>query len=167
MLDNLRQSGRRIGQEIGNAWETLADGWKDMFRRSGQALTQFVHGKEEQHPKDSMLAPFPRWSLLAGEVEETDKEIVVRLELPGMEKEDCQITIDGNVLHVSGEKHAERSSHDSSYHVMERAYGSFRRTIALPRNVFADKATARYKNGVMTVHLPKANGDESRSIPVT
>lgn len=167
MLDTLKQSGRKLGHELGRAWDTLSEGWREMFSRSSDALTQFVHGKEEQHPKDSLLAPFPRWSLLAGEVEETDKEIVVRLELPGMQKEDCQITVDGNVLYVSGEKHAERSSHDSTYHVMERAYGSFQRTIALPRNVFADRAKASFKNGVMTVRLPKANGEKSHTIPVT
>lgn len=167
MLDTLKQSGTRIGHEIGRAWDSLAEGWREMFSRSSNALTQFVHGKEEQHPQDSPLAPFPRWSLLAGEVEETDKEIVVRLELPGMEKEDCQITVDGNVLYVSGEKRVERSSHDSTYHVMERAYGCFQRTIALPRNVFADRAKASYKNGVMTVRLPRSNGEKSHEIPVT
>lgn len=167
MLDSLKLSGKKIGNEIGRAWDSLAEGWREMFSRGSGALTPFVHGKEEEHPKDSLLAPFPRWSLLAGEVEETDKDIVVRLELPGMQKEDCQITVDGNVLYVSGEKHAERSSHDSTYHVMERAYGSFQRTIALPRNVFADRATAAYRNGVMTIRLPKANGEKSHLIPVS
>lgn len=104
MLDTLKQSGRKLGQEIGRAWDSLAEGWREMFSRSSNALTQFVHGKEEQHPVGSLLAPFPHWSLLAGEVEETDKEIVVRLELPGMQKEDCQITVDGNVLSMSAAK---------------------------------------------------------------
>lgn len=167
MLDSLKQSGRKIGQEISRAWDNLSEGWREMFSRSSDALTQFVHGKEEEHPQDSLMAPFPRWSLLAGEVEETEKEIVVRLELPGMQKEDCQVTVDGNVLYVSGEKHAERSSHDSTYHVMERAYGSFHRTLALPRNVIGDKAKASYKNGVMTVRLPKASGETSHAIQVS
>ena len=71
--------------------------------------------------------------MLAGEVEETDKEIVVRVEAPGMEKEDCRITIDGNLLYLSGEKHYRRETSDSTYHVMERAYGAFQRNIPLPR----------------------------------
>lgn len=167
MLDSLKQSGKNIGHEIGRAWDNLAEGWREMFSRGSDALTHFVHGKEEKHPKGSLLAPFPRWSLLAGEVEETEKEIVVRLELPGMQKEDCQVTVDGPLLYISGEKHAERSSRDSTYHVMERAYGSFQRTIALPRNVFADKAKASYKNGVMTIRLPKTNGAKSHDVPVS
>ena len=167
MLDLLKHSGRIIGHEIGQAWHTVSEGWREMFSRGSHALTQFVQGKEAGDSVDSALAAFPRWSLLAGEVEETEKEIVVRLELPGMQKEDCQITVDGNVLHVSGEKHAERSSRDSTYHVMERAYGSFQRTIALPRNVDADKAKASYRNGVLTVRLPKVNGEKSHEVPVS
>ena len=167
MLDSLKQSGRHLGHELGRAWDSLAEGWREMYSRGSDALTHFVRGDADPHGKTTALAGFPRWSLLAGEVEETDKEIVVRLELPGMEKEDCQITVEGNVLYVSGEKRVERSSHQSTYHVMERAYGSFQRTIALPRNVFADKAKASYKNGVMTVRLPKSNGEKSRFILVS
>lgn len=167
MLDSLKQTGKKIGREIGRAWDDLSDGWREMLGRSNAALTHFVRDRDETPAKNPALAMFPRWSLLAGEVEETDKEIVVRLELPGMEKDDCQITIDGNILYVSGEKHVERASHESTYHVMERAYGSFQRTIALPRNVFADQAKASYKNGVMTIRLPKANGEKSRFIPVS
>jgi len=66
-----------------------------------------------------------------------------------MEKEDCRITIEDNMLHLSGEKHFERETSDSTYHVMERAYGAFQRTIPLPRNVDADKAEASYRNGVL------------------
>lgn len=56
------------------------------------------------------------------------------MEITGVDKEDCRITIDGNMLYLSGEKRYERETHDSTYHVMERAYGSFQRSITLPRN---------------------------------
>lgn len=85
------------------------------------------------------LATFPRWSLLAGEVEETEKEVVVRVEVPGMEKEDCRITVEGNMLYLSGEKRFEHETHDSTYHLTERAYGAFQRSISLPRDVDTDK----------------------------
>ena len=110
---------------------------------------------------------FPRWSLLAGEMEETDKEIVVRVELPGMEKEDCHITIDGGMLYLRGEKRFERTTQDSTYHVMERAYGAFQRAIPLPRNVDTNDAQASYKNGVLTVRLPKLGGEKGRTIPIS
>lgn len=71
------------------------------------------------------------------------------------------------MLYVSGEKRFERETHDSTYHVMERAYGSFRRNIPLPRNVDADKAKATYTNGVLNIRLPKVDGENSRKVPVT
>jgi HSP20 family protein len=137
-----------------------------LLSRSGNALTHFTHRKDEQ-AESSELAIFPSWSLLAGELEETPKDVVVRVELPGMDKDDCKITIEGNMLHLSGEKRFERESSDSTYHVMERAYGSFERVIALPRNVNIDKAKASFKNGVLTVRLPKEGSDKAKSIHVS
>jgi HSP20 family protein len=93
--------------------------------------------------------------------------VVVRIELPGMDKDDCQIRIEGNVLHLSGEKRFERETDDSTYHVMERAYGAFERSIALPRNVNTDEAEATFKNGVLTVRLPKEGSDKGKSITVS
>ena len=78
---------------------------------------------------------------------------------PGMEKDDCRIMIEGNLLCLSGEKRLERETSDSTYHVMERAYGAFQRTIPLPRNVDASKAEASCKNGVLSIRLPKVAGE--------
>jgi len=172
MMSSLKQAGKNIGRELSHAWESLSEGWRELLSRSSDALTHFTRNKEKEKIEGSALttslANFPRWSLLAGEVEETGKDIVVRVEVPGMDKEDCRITIEGNTLYLSGEKRFERETHDSTYHVMERAYGSFQRTIPLPRNVDIDKAEASYKNGVLTVRLPKAGvGETSKSIPVS
>ncbi|MFZ4537111.1 Hsp20/alpha crystallin family protein [Propionivibrio sp.] len=167
MLDSLRETGKNIGHEIGRAWDVVSDGWRELFNRSSNALTHFVHARDENPPAGSILAPYPRWSLLAGEVEETDKEIVVRLEVPGMEKKDCEVRIEGNRLFLSGRKHFERTSVDSNFHIMERAYGSFQRVIPLPKNVLEEKAEATYLNGVLTVRLPKMEPELSRSIPVS
>lgn len=168
MLDSLKQAGMNIGRELGRTWENLSDGWRELLSRSNSALTHFSHNnKNGSQPENNSLATFPRWSLLAGEVEETDKEILVRVEVPGMEKEDCRITIEGNMLYVSGEKRLERETHGSTYHVMERAYGAFQRSIPLPRNVDADKAEAMYKNGVLNVRLPKVAGETGKIISVT
>ena len=167
MLDSLKQAGKDIGREINRAWENLSDGWRELLSRSSGALTHFVRNKDEAQKVNSALAAFPRWSLLAGELEETGKDVLVRVEVPGMEKEDCRITIEGNTLYLSGEKRFERETHDSTYHVMERAYGAFQRAIPLPRNVDIDRAEARYKNGVLTVRLPKAGSEQAKSVPVS
>lgn len=126
-----------------------------------------MHSKDAEPTDNSALATFPRWSLLAGEVEETAGEIMVRVEVPGMDKDDCHITIEGSTLYLNGEKRYERETHDSTYHVMERAYGYFQRVIPLPGNVDIDKAEAGYKNGVLTIRLPKADVGKSKNIPVS
>ncbi|MDR3392744.1 MAG: Hsp20/alpha crystallin family protein [Sulfuriferula sp.] len=167
MLDTLKQAGKTISREINRAWEHLSDGWRELLSRGSDSLTHFSRKADEGKPEDDMLANFPRWSLLAGEVEETEQEIVVRLEIPGMQKEDCQITIEGNMLYLSGEKRFERETRESTYHVMERAYGSFQRTIPLPRNVDINRAVASYRNGVMMVRLPKIGTESSKVIAVS
>lgn len=167
MLNTLKQTGKNIGREINRAWDNLAEGWHELLSRSGNALTRFTHRKADESDDGADLSLLPSWSLLAGELEETGKDVVVRVELPGMDKDNCSITIEGNVLHLSGEKRFERETTDSTYHLMERAYGAFRRSIVLPRNVNTAKAKASFKNGVLTVRLPKQGGDEARSIPVS
>ena len=167
MLDSLRQAGKNIGREISRTWENQSEGWRELLSRSNNALTHFARNKDEEQAGSRALSVFPRWSLLAGEVEETEKEVVVRVEVPGMEKEDCRITIEGNMLYLSGEKRYERETRDSTYHVMERVYGAFQRSIPLPRNVDTGKADASYKNGVLIVRLPKAGGENTKSIPVS
>jgi len=164
MLDSLKQAGRNIGRELSRTWENLSEGWRELLSRSSNALTHFSLNKAEALTQSGSLATFPRWGLLSGEVEEMDNEIVVRVEVPGMEKEDISITIEGNTLYLSGEKRYERETRDSTYHVMERAYGAFQRSIPLPRNVDADGAKASYKNGVLSIRLPKMTGESSRTI---
>lgn len=166
MLSSLKQTSKTIGREITRAWENLSDGWRELLGHSSDALTQFTRHKEEEQSEGSALAAFPRWGLLAGELEETGQDLVLRVELPGLDKEDCSIRIEGNMLYLSGEKRMERETQDSTYHVMERAYGAFERAIALPGNVNADAAQASFKNGVLTVRLPKTASESAKSITV-
>lgn len=167
MLDSLKQTSQTLGREIDRAWESLSEGWHELLSRSSNALTHFKRNKGDTPETGDALARFPSRSLLAGELEETDKDMVVRIELPGMDKDDCQIRIEGNVLYLSGEKRFERETDDSTYHVMERAYGAFQRSIPLPRNVNIDQAEASFKNGVLTLRLPKEGSDKGRSIAVS
>ncbi|MDC8758298.1 Hsp20/alpha crystallin family protein [Janthinobacterium fluminis] len=167
MLESLKQSGKLIGQEIGRAWESLSEGWRELLSRGGDSLTHFIRGKDERPAEGAARATFPRWGLLACEVEEMERQIVVRVELPGLEKEDCRITVEGNTLLLSGEKRYASDTEGSTFHLMERAYGAFQRAIPLPRTVDIDNAKASYKNGVLTVSLPKESASVARTIPVT
>ena len=89
------------------------------------------------------------------DVKENEKEIVVKADLPGMDEKDINLTIHNGVLSLRGEKKSEHTSERENYHVMERSYGSFQRSIRLPDTIDEDKAEARFDKGVLTITLPK------------
>ncbi len=89
------------------------------------------------------------------DVKENEKEIVVKADLPGMDEKDINLTIHNGVLSLRGEKKSEHADERDNYHVMERSYGSFQRSIRLPETIDEDKAEARFDKGVLTVTLPK------------
>jgi len=105
------------------------------------------------------------------EVTETDKDINIVAELPGMSEKDVEIGFDDDILTISGEKSEERKEEQDGkrYHVYERTYGSFRRSFTLPSNIDPAGITANFRNGVLTVQLPKAETERSRGrkIPIT
>ncbi|MDL2284201.1 Hsp20/alpha crystallin family protein [Oxalobacter sp. OttesenSCG-928-P03] len=167
MLDSIKQAGKNIGRELNRAWENLSDGWRELLSRSNNSLTHFEPGMMDGQLESEANLNFPRWGLIACEVEETASDIIVRVEVPGVEKQDCTIRIEGSMLTLTGEKRFAREGADSHYHAMERAYGVFERRIALPRHVNAEKATANAVNGVLLIRLPKAAIDTVRDIPIS
>lgn len=100
------------------------------------------------------------------ELSETDKEVRVTAELPGLDEKDVDISVHDNVLSIRGEKRAETEDKERGY--SERSYGRFERHIELPRGVEQDRASATFKKGVLTIVLPRsADAIESRrSIPI-
>ncbi len=101
------------------------------------------------------------------DVGESKKEITVNAEIPGVDSKDIDVSIDGRLLTIRGEKKQEKEEKDSNYHRVERSYGSFRRTVSLPADVDEDKVEAKYKKGVLKIKLKKAKGSESKKIEVT
>lgn len=101
------------------------------------------------------------------DIVEREAEYLVTAELPGLEEKDFQLEVHGNVLTLSGEKRLEHAEERQGWRWSERAYGSFRRAIQLPAEVESDKASASFRNGVLTVTLPKAEHARVRQIPVT
>lgn len=155
MLESIRRVSKEVSRELNKAWESLADGWREILSRNGNALTLFHRNGEDTQPQSTMSRDFPRWSLLTAEVVETASSIIVRVEIPGVRKEDCHVTIEGNTLYVRGEKRFESLESGDYYHVIERAYGSFQRAVALPYAVDGDRAEARFEHGVLTITLPR------------
>lgn len=147
----------------------LSEGWQQLRERASQAMTRFkpiaAHDGVET-AEEQLIARAARWGLLAAEVEERDRDIVVRLEVPGMEAGDFVLSVQENYLLVRGEKHARREQQDGRYHILECAYGHFERAIPLPSGVDEDAARASYKKGVLTVSLPKLASSQRRRIEI-
>ena len=89
------------------------------------------------------------------DVTETDKEIRVSAELPGMDNKDINVSLTKESLTITGEKKEEKEEKKKDYYRMERSYGSFSRTIPMPVEIDTDKAKALFKKGVLTITLPK------------
>jgi HSP20 family protein len=99
-------------------------------------------------------------------VREDKSSYYVEAELPGMSKEDIQIEVENNVLSLKGERRSERKEEQESYHFVERSYGSFYRSFALPKNVNADGIQAEYKDGVLHVALPKREEVKPKKVSI-
>ena len=100
------------------------------------------------------------------ELVEEDDEFVLTAELPGMSKEDVEVSIDDNVLTLKGEKKTEREEERDRMHIREREYGRFERSFTLPRNVSTDEARADFHDGIVEIHLPKGEEAKSRKIEI-
>lgn len=130
-----------------------------------------------QHEIDRLFEDFSRgFPTIAGngatapmpsmDVTETDKEIEITAELPGLEEKDVQINIADNILTIRGEKKAEKEQKDKNYRLVERSYGSFERTLELPEGVNVDAIKANISKGLLKVTVPKPAPTQAKKIEV-
>jgi HSP20 family protein len=105
------------------------------------------------------------WSPMV-DVAEDDKNYVVKVELPEMKREDIKVSLDQGVLSISGERKFEKKENGKKYHRVERAYGSFLRSFALPDDADASHVDAQYRDGVLTVNVAKSEKAKSRAVDV-
>ena len=101
------------------------------------------------------------------DVVEMEDEFVVKASLPGVKPEDVQITVHGDTLTIRGESKAEQEKKGEQWHLRERRFGSFQRSVALSTPVDSDRAQAHYEHGVLTLTLPKSEAAKPRQIKVT
>jgi HSP20 family protein len=102
----------------------------------------------------------------AVDVYETKDAMVVEIEAPGIDKKDLHLSIQDNVLTVKGERRWQQEKKEHNYHRMERVYGSFQRSFTLPVTVDANRVKATYKDGILTVNLPKVEEARPKEIAV-
>ncbi len=100
------------------------------------------------------------------DISETNDSIIVKAELPGIAPKDVDVSTSGDILTIKGEKKEEKEQKGKHFHRVERSYGSFSRTINLPKSVNIDAVKAEYKNGILEMNLPKIEEAKARKIEV-
>ncbi|MBP8625474.1 MAG: Hsp20/alpha crystallin family protein [Syntrophorhabdaceae bacterium] len=131
----------RIRKEMDNIWDTFFD------RTPGKG-----YGVSEWLP-----------SL---DVSETKNNYIVNAEIPGIDPKEVEISLNDNILTIKGEKKQEKEEENENYHVIERSYGGFTRSLRLPGQIQGDKVKATYKNGILKITLPKTEEAKKKEIKV-
>lgn len=165
-MDPLKSLRSRLERGVVHARESLAEGWRELRSRSHEALTHF-HASATDEGRAQDEQDFPSWSLLAAETWETSKAVIIRVELPGMNKADIDISVRGNLLYIRGEKRSGGEHQGRLYRLTERAYGRFERTIPIPHGVDDEQAEVSYQDGVIAVILPKTEAVPPRQLTIT
>jgi HSP20 family protein len=101
------------------------------------------------------------------DISEGRKDITVKAEIPGIEAQDFDISIDGRILNIRGEKKQEKTENGETYYQVERSYGYFKRSVELPAEVDPSQVDASYKKGILKIKLRKTKGSETKRIKVT
>ena len=103
----------------------------------------------------------------AVDINETEDGFEVKAEIPGMKKDEIQINYEDDMLTLSGERNQEKEEQNKNFHRIERRYGKFQRSFHLPNHVKADGIKANYKNGVLTVNIPKSEEAKPKEIAIS
>jgi HSP20 family protein len=143
---------------------THANPWRELDQLTNR-LSRMFEGANGSFPTPTTGGT---WAP-AVSVEETQDELVLTAELPGMKPEDVDVQLENNILTVRGQKHEERKEDDENrrFLLWERSYGSFERSFTLPRTVRGDGIAAEFEDGLLRVRLPKAPEARSRRIEIT
>jgi HSP20 family protein len=139
-----------------NKWEPFRDMLSLRADMDRLFSSLFGRGPEE---REGLWAPIV-------DIEEDNENIMVKAEIPGMKKDDIKVSVQGNMLTITGERKQESEVKEKTYHRVERSYGKFSRTITLPIDVETDKVKASYKDGVLNIILPKPEAVKPKHIDV-
>lgn len=114
---------------------------------------------------DEEAITLPEWAPLV-DIAEDDKEYLLKVELPEVNRDDVKVTVEGDTLTISGERKAEKEEKGRKFHRVERYYGRFERSFTIPDDADADNVKAEFKDGVLRVHLPKSEKARPKQIEV-
>ena len=100
------------------------------------------------------------------DIYETEDAIVLKAELPGIDPKDVEVRVEDNTLYLKGERNYEKEVNEQNYHRIERSYGSFARSFTLPNSINAEKVKAEYKDGLLTLTMPKREEAKPKTIKI-
>ncbi len=145
--------------------ETRWDPFKELEEMNARLSSLFgrLPVRKEGGKEEAMTVA--EWAPLV-DISEDDKEYVIKAELPELKKEDIKVSVQNDVLTISGERKYEKEEKNKKFHRIERAYGSFTRSFSMPDDADAGKISADVKDGVLKVHLPKSEKAKPKSVEV-
>jgi HSP20 family protein len=148
-------------------WEPTMTRWNPLknLEEMEQRLSNYLGRPAARTEAGKEAMTVAEWSPLV-DITEDDKEYLIKADLPDVKKEDVKLTVQDEVMTISGERKYEKEEKGKKYHRVERAYGSFLRSFALPDDADGSKVSAEYKEGVLKVHLPKSEKAKPKSIEV-
>ena len=133
--------------------------WEMDFHRDFDNFVNRFFGEEPSRVFGASFSP-------AIDILEKDNEILITAEIPGIDQKDLEVDLTGGVLTIKGEKKEEREEKGENFHRVERSFGRFSRSFALPSEVQEDKVEAKYKDGILSLILPKTESSKAKKIPV-
>lgn len=154
----------RLSGGLERAWDNLADGWRDLMGRAKESMTFFDRDDSDQQ---APIAGSGRWGVVTADLSDRGKSLHLRLEVPGLNRDELDIEVEDDVLIVSGEKRYEHEEKVDGWLRRECAYGRFSRRIDLPVEVDESKSKAKYRDGVLNIDLPKRPEVMPRRITVS
>jgi HSP20 family protein len=140
------------------------DPFRELEHMQSRLNRLFGDAPSQRAGEEDMMS-FSGWSP-AVDVQETDKEYVIKADLPDVKKEDVKVELLDGALTIEGERQQEKEEKGKKFHKIEREYGKFLRRFALPNEVDASKVQAEFKNGVLNVHLPKSITAKPKAVAV-
>jgi HSP20 family protein len=144
---------------------TRWDPFKELEDMQSRLNTMFGRAPVRKGGDKEEALTVAEWAPLV-DITEDDKEYLIKAELPDVKKEDIKLTVDEDVLTITGERKYEKEEKGKKYHRVERAYGSFMRSFTLPEDADGSKVSAECKDGLLKVHLPKSEKAKPKSIEV-
>lgn len=137
------------------------DLFRDFHRDIDRMFDRFMRGLSFPAVEAPALPALLRPNV---DIAETGKDYTISMEVPGVDEKDVRLELSGNTLTISGEKRQEKESKDRNWHRVERSYGSFRRVLSLPEDANTDKTEATFRNGVLTITLPRTTIAKPESV---